>query len=96
MTTLEITLDNLELNGWPFENRKERKSRKMCGHVMDYVTKEVVENYEASVNNLKEINTGAYKHWKKLSRIAIWKTRKAKFKRYRDNLREYFKELDYV
>ncbi len=45
----------------------------------------------------------AYRHWKRLCRTALWKTRWSKFERYgnniikyRENIVNYLKEIDYV
>ena len=83
MTSLDI---NLDLGGWIYTTRLERRLNKVQG-----------DGYQGGhLQSLKESNFPAYKHARKLIRIAIWKTRASKFKRYRDNIRKYIQECDYV
>lgn len=77
MTSLDITVDNLELNGWPFTNKNSMKDHPLT-------------------KNLKEIDKKIYRRAIRLGRMAVWKTRRSKFKRYENNLIKYFKECDYV
>ena len=82
---MDINID-LNLDGWIFTSRLERRLNKIQGE----------ENPNLLLESLKEFNPSAYNHARRLIRGAIWKTRRSKFERYANNLINYFKGLDYV
>ena len=86
MTSLDITLDDFELEGWPFIPRLTRRANKV----------QEEGNCGPFLKALKEFNPSAYRNARRRIRGALWKTRKAKFKRYKNNLVDYLKEINYV
>ena len=82
MTSLDLTLENfeIELEGWPFTTRLERRLNKVQGDGY----------HEEHLQSLKESNLPAYKHARRLIRIGLWKTRRSKFIRYKDNMVKCF------
>lgn len=88
MTDIDIDFGDFYLSGWVFTNRLERRLERMCEHVVDYVTTGAIENYESLITTLEEVGKGG--RVRKLYRIAIWKTRESKFKRYYNNFKECF------
>jgi hypothetical protein len=76
MAGLELTLEDFSMDGWIYTTRLERRLRKLQGE----------GQYKQYLNTLKEFNREAYKNLGKLVRGALWKTRKAKFKRYYHNI----------
>ncbi len=86
MTSIEITLDDFELEGWPFTTWLGRRLNKVQG-----------DGYHGvHLQFLKESNPSAYNHARRLIRGAVWKTRASKFKRYRDNIAKYLEDCAYV
>jgi len=80
MTNINLAFEDFSLEGWIFTSKLERKLNKV----------QEKGNYKPSLELLQEFNPTAYKHLKRLVKIAVWKTRKAKFKRYSENIINYF------
>ena len=76
---------DLDLDGWIFTNRLERKLKRRSAHI----TIELVENYKILRDNLKEI--GKIKGVRRSERLYLWN--KSKFKKYFNNARDYIDNI---
>ena len=79
MTSLELSLEDFHWSGWIYTTRLERRIEKIQGE----------GQYKPYLQTLKKFNPGAYKHLRELVRTALWKS---KFKRYYNNIIDYFKK----